>query len=102
MLQNYQRFIQDLALEMQRISQENAKPEEVATVSPAVEMRRNLESFYTVAEVAQSLGVSRPTVYRLINNGVLPITKIGSCTRISAEALEKAVYQGLTKKYRRA
>ena len=68
---------------------------------PGVEVREGLEKYYTVAEVAQSLGVSRPTVYRLINNGILPITKIGACTRISAAAMDDAIGKGLTKRYRR-
>jgi excisionase family DNA binding protein len=69
--------------------------------APRVPDREGLTKYYTVDEVAQSLGVSRPSVYRLINGGVLPITKIGACTRISAAALEEAVGKGLTKKYRR-
>ena len=67
----------------------------------AADVAGGLEKYYSVSQVAQSLGVSRPTVYRLINGGVLPITKIGACTRISAAALEEAVGKGLTKKYRR-
>lgn len=83
-----------------------ARAERGAGASPGpdvsgVEVREGLEKYYTVAEVAQSLGVSRPTVYRLINNGILPITKIGACTRISAAAMDDAIGKGLTKKYRR-
>ena len=69
--------------------------------APRVPDQEGLTKYYTVADVARALGVSRPSVYRLINGGVLPITKIGACTRISAAALEEAVGKGLTKKYRR-
>lgn len=83
-----------------RVERDADAPQRPGT--PGGEAREGLERYYTVDEVAQSLGVSRPTVYRLINIGTLPITKIGSCTRISARALDDAVGKGLTKKYRRA
>lgn len=79
-----------------------AKLEKDVIMSPsAADVAEGLEKYYTVADVARALGVSRPTVYRLINGGILPVTKIGSCTRISATAFEDAVGKGLTKKYRR-
>lgn len=79
-----------------------AKLEQDVIMSPsAADVAEGLEKYYSVSQVAQSLGVSRPTVYRLINGGILPVTKIGACTRISAAALEDAVGKGLTKKYRR-
>ena len=59
-------------------------------------------NYLTITDVSKRLGVSKPTVYRLINNGVLPFVKIGACTRISSVDLETAIKENLTQKYRRA
>jgi excisionase family DNA binding protein len=53
--------------------------------------------FWTVAEVADTLRVSRMSVYRLIHSGELEAVQFGRSFRISAEALDsylkKAFYQ---------
>jgi excisionase family DNA binding protein len=53
--------------------------------------------FWTVAEVAQTLRVSRMSVYRLIHSGELEAVQFGRSFRVSEAALEaylkKAYYQ---------
>lgn len=53
--------------------------------------------FWTVAEVAETLRVSRMSVYRLIHSGELEAVQFGRSFRVSAEALDaylkKAFYQ---------
>ncbi|HET9647028.1 MAG TPA: helix-turn-helix domain-containing protein [Microlunatus sp.] len=53
--------------------------------------------FWTVAEVADTLRVSRMSVYRLIHSGELEAVQFGRSFRVSQEALDaylkKAFYQ---------
>ena len=42
---------------------------------------------YTVAQVAQMLGVSGMTVYRLVNSGKLSAARFGNSMRITRRAL---------------
>jgi excisionase family DNA binding protein len=53
--------------------------------------------FWTVAEVAETLRVSRMSVYRLIHGGELEAVQFGRSFRVSQEALDaylkKAFYQ---------
>jgi excisionase family DNA binding protein len=53
--------------------------------------------FWTVAEVAETLRVSRMSVYRLIHGGELEAVQFGRSFRVSQEALDaylkKAYYQ---------
>lgn len=42
---------------------------------------------YSTAEVAEVLGVSRPTVYTLMRRADFPAFKVGSRTLVSAEGL---------------
>lgn len=42
---------------------------------------------YSTAEVAEVLGVSRPTVYALMRRADFPAFKVGSRTLVSAEGL---------------
>jgi excisionase family DNA binding protein len=42
----------------------------------------------SVNEAAQALGISRPTIYRLIGRGELPMFKLGSRTLILRRDLE--------------
>jgi excisionase family DNA binding protein len=53
--------------------------------------------FWTVAEVAETLRVSRMSVYRLIHSGELEAVQFGRSFRVSEAALEaylkKAYYQ---------
>lgn len=44
--------------------------------------------FFTVAEVAAILALSRPTVYRMVDKGELPGVKFGGAVRISRAALD--------------
>ena len=46
---------------------------------------------YSVAEAATTLGVSRTTLYELVNAGVIPTFSIGTKTLITALGLEDFV-----------
>lgn len=54
-------------------------------------------TFFTVAEVAATLRVSKMSVYRLIHNGTLKSVQFGRSFRVTEEALneflESAFYQ---------
>ncbi len=54
-------------------------------------------TFWTVAEVAETLRVSRMSVYRLIHGGELEAVQFGRSFRVSQQALDaylkKAFYQ---------
>ncbi|MER6441316.1 MULTISPECIES: helix-turn-helix domain-containing protein [unclassified Streptomyces] len=47
--------------------------------------------FLTVAEVASLMGVSKMTVYRLVNSGHLPAIRVGRSFRVP----EQAIYEYL-------
>ncbi|MBP3222904.1 MAG: helix-turn-helix domain-containing protein [Actinomycetaceae bacterium] len=47
--------------------------------------------FYTVAEVADLIRVSRMTVYRMVHAGELPAIRVGGSYRVPASALESLV-----------
>ncbi len=53
--------------------------------------RRRLEDVHllTVAEVAEILRLSRMTVYRMVNSGVLPALKVGRSVRIPEESVDE-------------
>ena len=44
-------------------------------------------NFYTIGDVAESLGVSTRTVRRWIASGALPVHRLGRLTRISGSDL---------------
>ena len=46
---------------------------------------------YSVAEAAPVLGISKTTLYELVNAGVIPTFSIGTKTLITAQALEDFV-----------
>ena len=46
---------------------------------------------YTVADAATTLGISRTTLYELVNAGVIPTFSIGTKPLITAQALEDFV-----------
>ena len=46
---------------------------------------------YSVAEAAPILGISRTTLYELVNAGVIPTFSIGTKTLITAQALDDFV-----------
>jgi len=54
-------------------------------------MQKNEKFTLSVAETAEILGVSRPTVYRLIQRADFPSFKLGSRTLISREGLARWV-----------
>jgi excisionase family DNA binding protein len=47
-----------------------------------------MSTYLTVHETAKRLGISVPTVYRLIDRGELPSVKIGRARRIPLERLD--------------
>ena len=48
---------------------------------------------YRISEAADSLGVSRSTLYRLIASGELLVIRVGSAPRIPAKVLQRFVGQ---------
>lgn len=48
---------------------------------------------YKINEVAQSLGLSRTTIYKLIGQGKLRRIKIGATTLIAAESVDDLLKQ---------
>lgn len=48
---------------------------------------------FSVSEVAEVLGISRPTVYRLIQRDDFPTFKVGARTLISRSGLERWVQE---------
>ena len=46
---------------------------------------------FTIGEVAQSLALSRSTIYRLLRSGDLVATRIGTATRIPESSLRRFV-----------
>ena len=47
--------------------------------------------WYTVSEAAQYLGISQPTIFRWMKEGLLSFYKIGGSTRVSQEGLDAVV-----------
>ncbi|KMY22973.1 DNA binding domain-containing protein, excisionase family [Actinobaculum suis] len=48
----------------------------------------NNPQFYTVAEVADLVRVSRMTVYRMVHSGELPAVRVGGSYRVPVSAVE--------------
>jgi len=48
-----------------------------------------LKRYYRMEEVALYFGISARTVYRLLDEGDLHVTRIRGCVRISAEELRR-------------
>ena len=46
---------------------------------------------YTIPEAAAYLGVSEPTIYRWMKDGILSFYKIGNATRFSRESLDAVI-----------
>ena len=53
---------------------------------------------YSPTETAQILGISRPTVYRLMQSADFPSFKVGSRTLVSAAGLREWVQRQSVKK----
>ena len=49
------------------------------------------KTYFSPAEVAQILGVTRETIYNGIKSGVIPSYKFGRLRRISEEQMEEAL-----------
>lgn len=47
--------------------------------------------YYTVREAAEYLGVSEPTVFRWMRDGILSFYKIGNATRFTREGLDAVI-----------
>ncbi len=52
--------------------------------------------FLTVAEVADMMGVSRLTVYRLVHSGDLPAMRFGQSIRVPEWAVEDALHNAVS------
>ena len=53
--------------------------------------------FLTVAELAQQLRVSNMTVYRLVQSGQLPATRVGRSYRIREEDVDRYLAEQYTR-----
>jgi len=50
---------------------------------------------YTVRETQQILKVSRATIYRMFREGALASIKIGGCRRVTDEAIDAVLDEGV-------
>ena len=53
--------------------------------------KSNEQNWYTVQEAADYLGVSQPTIFRWMKQGVLSFYKVGGSTRFAKEGLEAVI-----------
>lgn len=60
------------------------------TIPPVTE-----DGFYTVAEVATLLRVSKPKVYHLLDKGELSYCRFGSCRRVPKRAVAAYLNESL-------
>ncbi len=58
---------------------------------PKSEHRSKQKQWYTVREAAAYLGVSQPTIFRWMKEGLLSFFKIGGSTRFSIEGLNAVI-----------
>ena len=49
------------------------------------------EKWYTIKEAADYLGISQPTIFRWMKEGILSFYKIGGATRFSREGLDAVI-----------
>ena len=49
------------------------------------------ESWFSIPEAAEYLGVSRPTLFRWMKNGLVSFYKVGGSTRFSKEGLDAVI-----------
>ena len=45
--------------------------------------------YYTVAEVAETMRLSKMTVYRLVHNGELPAVRVGRSFRVTEDDVDE-------------
>jgi excisionase family DNA binding protein len=57
----------------------------------SAQMKTAKVEWFTVAEAAEYLGVSEPTIYRWMKQGMLSFYKIGGSTRFSKEGLDAVI-----------
>ena len=62
-----------------------------------VQPNESRSRFVTVAEVADQLRVSNMTVYRLIQSGQLPATRVGRSYRIREEDVDRYLAEQYTR-----
>ena len=62
---------------------------ELAQGSPSSAAVQN--RWYSVSEAAQYLGVSRPTIFRWMKEGLLSFYKVGGSTRFSRQGLDAVI-----------
>ena len=63
-------------------------PERSGKGEPATVQLLAKVDFYTVAEVAARMRVSKMTVYRLVHGGELPAARVGKSFRVPRRAVE--------------
>lgn len=52
------------------------------------------QALYKISSAMKRLDVSRATIYRLAGRGELEMVKIGSCTRVTGESLDRVIAAG--------
>ncbi len=76
----------------QRAATRATSPDPAGPHDPALaEMR-----FFTVAEVAEVMRVSRMTVYRLVHSGELPAVRVGRSFRVPERAVHEYLRAAFT------
>ena len=53
--------------------------------------KTNEQTWYTVPEAAEYLGVSQPTIFRWMKQGILSFYKVGGSTRFAKEGLDAVI-----------
>ena len=59
---------------------------------------RYLEALLSVQQACELLGISRPTLFRLIRQGALPIVKIGDRTLLRPADLDALIARSLQRR----
>lgn len=75
---------------------ESAAREKAADISPLRDPQLADMRFFTVAEVAQVMRVSRMTVYRLVHSGELPAVRVGRSFRVPQRAVHEYLQAAFT------
>ncbi len=60
-------------------------------MADATEINADRPTWYTIPQAADYLGVSEPTIYRWMKDGLLSFYKIGGSTRFSQEGLDTVI-----------
>jgi excisionase family DNA binding protein len=59
------------------------------------QLDERLEKLHTPAEVQAALRISRPTFYRRVEDGSLPVIRVGGALRVRAIDLQQMLESGL-------